>query len=306
MPLVSVIIPVYNRAGFVEEALASVRSQDYRDREILVVDDGSTDDTAARCRAFGDEVRYIFQPHAGPAAARNRGVAAATGRWIAFLDSDDSWTAGGLRDRMNALDGAGSEVGVVYADAIVIGPGRDAAERKVSDRRVPRAGDVSEALFRENFICTSTVVLRRDLFLAAGGFRSEYEPAEDLDLWLRIARRTMFAYVARPVARYRVHPGALGADRARAIGAEIRALEDHAAGPALRLPSGWRARLARLHYFRGLLTLEERRGDARRCFGRSLRYRPLFPRAWACWLASCAPGVGTRRTRRFLDALDLY
>ena len=144
------------------------------------------------------------------------------------------------------------------------------------------------------------------VILEAGGFRGEYEPAEDYDLWLRIARRTRFAYLARPVARYRVHSGALGADRSRAFDAEIRVLEDYASASGGVLPPGGRDRLAVLHYFQGLLNLGDRRVVARRHFGRSIRYRPPSPRAWAFWLAACVPGLGVRRTRRFLTDLDLY
>jgi glycosyltransferase involved in cell wall biosynthesis len=302
MPLVTVVIPTYNRADLLGEALASVHGQGVPDVEVLVVDDGSTDGGAERRTEEG--TRVLRQPHAGPAAARNRGVAEAAGRWVAFLDADDAWTADGLAARLERCAAADAGTAVVYGDATVVGADGEDRGRRISDARSPREGDVADALFRENFVCTSTVIARRDAVLAAGGFRTEFEPAEDYDLWLRLADRGRFAYVARPVARYRVHGGALGADRARMFGAEIRVLEERARTG--RRPAGWRSRLARLHYFRGLLTLERERRAARGHFGRCARLRPLSPRAWAFWLATWAPGIGVRGTRRFLERVELH
>jgi glycosyltransferase involved in cell wall biosynthesis len=273
------------------------------DVEVIVVDDGSTDGTADRMARPGT-VRVIRQAHAGQAAARNRAVSEAAGTWIAFLDADDAWTADSLAPRLARCAAVDERTTVVYADAAVVGPGGEDRARRISDRRQPHEGDVADALFRENFVCTSTVVARREAVLAAGGFRAAFEPAEDYDLWLRLADRGRFAYVARPVARYRVHAGGLGADRERMFGAEIRVLEERLRR-ASRRPRGWRGRLARLHYFRGLLTLERDPRAARDHFRDCARLRPLSPRAWAFWLATWTPGVGVRRTRRFLDRIEL-
>src|SRR6185369_7640984 len=100
---VSVIIPTYNSARFLTEAIDSVLAQSFKDFEILVIDDGSTDETKAMMQRYGSPVRYIYQANAGVAAARNRGIAESRGKYIAFLDADDAWCARKLETQLNAL-----------------------------------------------------------------------------------------------------------------------------------------------------------------------------------------------------------
>src|SRR5437667_12630279 len=111
-PLVSVVIPCYNGERYLAEAIESVLAQRYEPLEIIVVDDGSTDRSAEVARHFGDAVQYVCQPHAGAAAARNRGVGLATGDLIAFLDADDVWTEGRLARQVQVLE-ADPSVGMV-------------------------------------------------------------------------------------------------------------------------------------------------------------------------------------------------
>lgn len=195
-PTVSVVIPTYNRAHFIGEAIASVRAQTYPCSEIIVVDDGSTDHTATVVAALGPGIRYLQQPNAGPAAARNHGIANACGDLIAFLDTDDRWRPQKL-ERQVALLERWPDVALVAADmAISDGAGRVEVEsnfahrglleffQDLDGRPVPEA---PRRLLNLNFINTSTVVLRREVLQALGGFDTRLRYGEDLELWLRVA-----------------------------------------------------------------------------------------------------------------------
>jgi glycosyltransferase involved in cell wall biosynthesis len=200
MPTVSVIIPAYNAEPFVAETVESVLHQTYQDLEIIVVDDGSTDRTAAALEEFGDRVRVLRQANAGVAAARNAGVRMASGSWIAFLDADDLWLPHKL-ERQLLLQHAP----LVYTDRFNIGA---RGELPVVQSEVTKMhdGDVFMPLLLEgNFITNSSVLIRRNVFDAAGGFASGVSPAEDWDLWLRVAEQHPVAFCPEPLVRYRFH-----------------------------------------------------------------------------------------------------
>lgn len=185
---VSVIIPTYNRAPMVVEAVASVLAQGYPDMEVLVVDDGSNDDTWQRLEVFGERIIRIQQKNQGVAAARNTGLARATGDFIAFLDSDDLWHQRKLEIQVAYL-AAHPEVGLVACHARPL----HAAPQCV--RTMPDAGDIvctpitcASAVLRSRF-ATSTVLVRRSCLDAVGSFDTTLAVSEDRDLWVRIAAR---------------------------------------------------------------------------------------------------------------------
>jgi glycosyltransferase involved in cell wall biosynthesis len=197
-PTVSVVIPTYNRARFLPAAVASIRAQTHRCAEVVIVDDGSTDDTAQVVARLGDGIRYLRQDNAGPAAARNSGIAAARGDVIAFLDTDDRWLPT-KTERQLANLAAHAEVALVSADmAIEDASGRQLlasnfAHRgllplfeQLAGRPVP---DAPRRLLAVNFINTSTVMARRSVLQAERGFDTRLRYGEDLELWLRIAAR---------------------------------------------------------------------------------------------------------------------
>ncbi len=121
LPTVSAIITSYNNAPYLAEAIESVLCQDYQPREILVIDDGSTDDTKRVTESFGDQVHYFYKPNGGASSARNSGILLAKGQWIAFLDGDDRWRPGKLRRQLSLLEKA-PEAAVVYARSATISP----------------------------------------------------------------------------------------------------------------------------------------------------------------------------------------
>ena len=204
MPNVSVIIPAFNAESFIVDAVRSVLDQTYRDLEVIVVDDGSTDGTLARLAVFGDRIRVHQQSNKGVAAARNAGVAAAQGGWIAFLDADDLWLPHKLERQL-----ASASAAMLYTDRLNIGARGDLPE--IQSAITPmHGGDVFALLLGEgNFITNTSVMMRRDLFEQMGGFYTGLNGTEDWDLWIRIAERHEIGFVDEPLVRYRFHPGGL-------------------------------------------------------------------------------------------------
>lgn len=208
MACVSVIIPTYNRFALLCCAVESVLKQSYDDVEIIVVDDGSTDQTPSAFPRRFPSVRYIRIEHSGlPAVARNAGARLAKGLYVAFLDSDDQWLSEKLSRQVAVLD-AHPNVGLVCSNAFVIqGDGEGSGKRYLA----PEIGNrkhALETLLRENFVIASTVVIRRSVLERVGLF--EETPAlravEDYDLWLRIAAASEVLYDPIALALYRDDP----------------------------------------------------------------------------------------------------
>ena len=193
--LVSVIIPTYNRAGFVREALASVLAQDYARQEVIVVDDGSADHTDEVVQSFGTAVQYIQQAHAGVSAARNRGVAASAGALIAFLDSDDLWQPGKVTAQV-ALFQQQPQVQACYTDEIWIRHGVRVNPRLIHQKH---AGWMFLPSLPRCIISPSSIMLRRALWECLGGFDESLPACEDYDLWLRLTVREPVAFIPKPL-----------------------------------------------------------------------------------------------------------
>jgi glycosyltransferase involved in cell wall biosynthesis len=238
VPVVSVIIPTYNRAALVREAVASVKAQTYRDFEIVVVDDASTDATFEALAAWRD-VRVLRQARRrGVAAARNLGAAAARGHWLAFLDSDDLWLPEKLARQMAYL-AERPGLRLCQTDEIWVRQGvrvnKPAAHRKV-------AGRIFAASLERCMISPSAVILPRRLFEEHGGFDEDLPAAEDYDLWLRLSWRYEVGLVDEPLVIKRGgHSDQLsrqwGLDRFR-----IRALVKLLSEPDLPAPDARAAR----------------------------------------------------------------
>ena len=206
MPSVSIVVATYNQAGFLADAVAGVRAQTFADWELLIADDGSTDETAAVAGRFRDDarIRYLPGPHAERAAARNRGVAASTGDLVAFLDADDLWRPEKLGRQVAAL-AAAPDAGACYtASRFVDGDGRPLPIRKPV-RAI--AGRLFPDLVRGNFVILASVVVRRACLVALGGFDATLPVygCEDWDLWLRLARRWPIVALDEELTLYRRH-----------------------------------------------------------------------------------------------------
>jgi glycosyltransferase involved in cell wall biosynthesis len=227
MPRVSVVIPTYNRASFVREAIDSVLAQTFTDFELIVIDDGSTDDTPAVLAPYGNRIRYIRQENRGEGMARNAGLAVATGEWVSFLDSDDLMLPDNL-SALVALVDARPEIDVAYGwyffmdENGVPSPSRGGYRRWEADQVTfppgivmhPSGplmnGDILADLLLEESMLVGTSLIRRDRVVAIGGFRPLRHQAH-WDFYLRLAEAgCLFACCNRGVMFFRLHDGNVG------------------------------------------------------------------------------------------------
>lgn len=183
MPNVSVIIPTYNRARTVREAIDSVLSQSYSDLELIVVDDGSTDETRDIVSSYVPELTYVYQEHQGVSAARNKGIACAQGHYIAFLDSDDLWLKDKLFLQMKFMENR-PEALVCYTEEVWI---RNGVRVNPMKKHRKYSGMIFEHCLPLCIISPSSVLMARRLFEHVGLFDEALEACEDYDLWLRIS-----------------------------------------------------------------------------------------------------------------------
>lgn len=216
-PLVSVLIPAYNCAGFVAEAVQSALGQSYEAKEIIVVNDGSTDGTLAVLRGFGDAIRIVDQKNGGPPLARNAGLRIARGEYIAFLDADDVWARGKLAAQVFHLE-ARPEVGAVFTGWQVWrpAPGGGFARPEHFDDAIARAevdtqysGWIYNRLLFECEMLTTTVMLRASVVRAVGEFDVTLFNGDDYDYWLRASRIAQINKLRFVGALYRVLPSSV-------------------------------------------------------------------------------------------------
>ena len=229
----SVVIPLYNRADYILRAVDSVLAQSYPDFELIVVDDGSTDDGAAIARSVNDlRIRVVSQPNAGECAARNRGIAEATGAWVAFLDSDDEWMPTFL-ERTMAVAAGDPELVAVFTNLLVSGP---TSHPLISPRNAGGRLPDYNAFFVDHGAgaSSSSILTRRSALQDAGGFPDGVHHGGDLDTWTRLGWLGPMAYVPETLAVW--HLSATGR-------VSQRAALTRAAGPLVVVESckRWRA-----------------------------------------------------------------
>lgn len=330
MSTVSVVVPTYNRAELLQQTIQSILAQTVPPLEIIAVDDGSTDHTPDVCAGFGEPIRYLRQENQGLSMARNAGIRAARGDWIAFCDSDDLWRPRKLEVQLAALDSTGA--GWSVTDFGLIGPdgkrfsaagdsfshafalfeesGVTPAEhfgRWLEAGKLPvgtelvivYAGDAFGMLFEGNFALPSTSMVARKLIDKAGGFDKTFR-AEETEFFHRIAAYATVAIVMQQLADYRVgHPSLIKGDAVPFIEDAIRSLELAAVlRPTLTATEqsafheGRRRLRVRLAYAR-LSSLD--RAGARQALYDGLREDGTFsPRSTAIMLASLLPDVALR------------
>jgi glycosyltransferase involved in cell wall biosynthesis len=293
--LVTVIIPAYNCASTVAETLESVLAQDHAATEVVVVNDGSKDDTLQVLSRFGERIRVIDQPNAGPPAARNTGLRAARGEYIAFLDADDVWIQGKLAAQARHLD-TNPDVGTVFTDWYVWNPEPDGSFRRrpeieartVDDRIDPSlSGWLYPRLLFGSELLTTTVMMRASVIRRMGDFDVRLWNGDDYDYWLRASREGRITKLASIGALYRILPNSVSR-RPREINYEYEVVKAAIDRFGLRGPDGSEAdpaamvrRLDELqiaHAYGHLL-----RGDAAlalRTYRAMLAKHPTRPKLW--------------------------
>jgi glycosyltransferase involved in cell wall biosynthesis len=319
---VSVIMPTYNCGHFIEEAIESILKQTVQDVEIIVVDDGSTDDTEAVLRPYVERgaVRYVRQRNQGPSAARNRGIELATGRYLAFLDSDDSFLPRSLERRIGFLD-RHPEVSAVFSDlyihrtAGVPATGAHYAEecgfpRCAAATITASSGD--EIVFGDRFLAPfvehrigmwpGVLMVRAE---AAIRYRGEFDPGEVPDYAYRLFKNRAVGFIAEPLFNYNAYRGSLTRFYIRGVPSYIKVLES-LADDLSREGDRWRSVLPAINRLAGnyhfslgwYCSTTGALGDARAHFRRSIRLHPRLLKSYA-YLALCTlPGAPVTRLRR--------
>ncbi|HME34280.1 MAG TPA: glycosyltransferase family A protein [Candidatus Sulfotelmatobacter sp.] len=203
-PLVSVIIPTYNRARLIGATIENLFQQTYRDIEIIVVDDGSTDETRSKLDSYGNRIRWVAQKNGGPAAARNRGIAMAKGEIVAFQDSDDAWHSTKIERQVSLLQRAGQSVVCCVCNCIVQLPHRVVRSFERAPVNFPiEEGvwlNVPEVVATRFFLFNQAVAVRREVLVRIGGFDESFRLMEDLQLALRLSLEGPWAFIREPLA----------------------------------------------------------------------------------------------------------
>ena len=306
-PKVSTVIPAFNAAAFITEAVESALNQTYGNLEIIVVNDGSTDGTRDKIKQYGSRIRYVEQANRGPAAARNHGVQIASGSLITFLDADDVWLPEKIRRQVEYM-ASHSELGIVTTDVLTFGD-QGIVNGTLKNYYPISNGFVLEKLLFHNWIGASAAMVRRECFDRVGGFDEILTPdgrgqctAEDWLMWMKIASHYPVHFIDEVLVRHRIH-----ASNYSTIGADVvfeHLLENlkimERTIPQLRQrPQLLRQAASRICRIRGWEALSEIRTDsARRKFRKGLEYTPFSLKLWFLFLLASLPEFSLRVLKR--------
>lgn len=304
-PLVTAVIPAYNAEKTIEESLRSALRQTHDHLDIVVVDDGSTDRTAAVAAGIDRRVKVLRKENGGPASARNVGIEAAEGDFIAFLDADDAWDED-KTERQLALFARNEDLAWVYGGArYVRDRGTIAYELPAPGRHLPE-GDILRTIFVTPIVPTLTVIVRRTVMRDIGGFdeRDALRGLEDWELWLRLAAKYPVARIDAPVATYRLSDESLShaGGYEKRLGASLLIVEETIHREADRLRGVETP--ARAACFRRAAEQALGRANgklAREALWKALTRSPELPRDVLLWLAAWLPSSilrGLFRARR--------
>jgi glycosyltransferase involved in cell wall biosynthesis len=287
MPYVSVIIPTFNRANYLDAAIQSVLNQTFDDVDIIVVDDGSTDDTGDLIGSYGQRVRYVYQDHCGECGiVRNHGIQVATGTMIALLDSDDLWMPNKLELQLS-YHAEHPEFGMIYSDAWYFDGETGQNIYRWQSMCHLEEGWIGSELLQNQFILMPTVLIKRSVLDDVGLFGETC----DLELWLRVATRYRIGCVAEPLVRVRIHPGnnSRRADPLDTHRGGLALIEQATAfAPEVYAAAKPRAVFAQYYRTIGALVAQGRIPEARSLFAQAMQSDPqltvqLFREAKALW-----------------------
>jgi glycosyltransferase involved in cell wall biosynthesis len=299
LPRVSVVMANYNYARFIRGAIESVLAQTMTDFELIVVDDGSTDDSREVIESYLVEPRVRFRPveHVGQAAAKNAGIEWARGPLIAFVDADDLWHPEKLA-RQVALFDADPSLGVVYTRRRLI----DENGREQPYRQPPLyRGDVMAEMFRDNFVCFSSSLVRRLVIEHLGAFDSGWDLAVDYEFWLRVAAHYRFDYADETLVTYRCGHGNLSRRVGERLKSAMLLMRRFLNRGRHRLPArAIRQTLAATYAHMGLALRPYNLRASLSWYVRSLRANPRQPQVWRSLVSMAVPYSLRRWSRKLL------
>lgn len=274
-PLVSIIIPNYNYARFLRDAVDSALAQTYAPVEVIVVDDGSNDGSRSVIEGYGRSIQSVFQDNAGLPAARNAGIAQARGEYFVFLDADDVLLPEAIA-KLAAGFSAHPDSGIVFGCSELV----HASGERISLHANTRRDFTREDFLLANYILVPEAMVSRRVFQRIGLFNPVFLQCEDYDFWIRSVRHFPIRYVHELVARVRMHDGNLSRDRVRQLTWETRVLASHQDGSRLARKALGRA----FHRLAYECRLARNAGLFRRSSLESVRYDPYYWKGW-CYLA---------------------
>ena len=227
-PLVSVIIPAYNQARYLRQSIDSTLAQTYKRFEVIVVDDGSTDETSSIAASYGSRIRYIRQENLGLGGARNSGIRVAQGEYVALLDADDMWEPNYL-NVISSLIVENPGASVYYCQAQSIDENGNRLPQYIGYPIEPlnTSTDMYKAVLKSNFIIPSTTTIRRQIFLDYGYFDQTLRSCQDWDLWIRISPDNTFVGTKDVLVQYRVHGESLSANILAQQASAKKVIETH-------------------------------------------------------------------------------
>lgn len=303
-PLVSIIIPNYNHGAYLGDAIRSVLAQRYSNIEIIVVDDGSTDDSQAVAHSFGDQIIYIWQQNSGLCAARNTGLAAAKGVYIGLLDADDMLEPDYCQRLVAALlafpDAEGIICGYRFVD-------EDNNSLPQIESRSLIGQELYELLLKGNFLVPESILLHHRCYKNAGSFDTNLTACEDWDMWLRVSQSHRIISTERVLTRHRILPDSMSSDPARMLNNRLAVLNKHVGPEPL---DGDRTQQQRCTYgyvyFTSALEYEQF-GDsaaAMRCLAKSAEFYPeIMTEVSTFYEIGCS--TQPKGSRGYLAQLDL-
>lgn len=283
-PTVSIITPTYNREDYICESLDSVLAQSFTDWELILIDDGSTDDTKKAIEPYlvDKRIHYYFQENQGQSTARSYALTQACGQYICFLDSDNRWLPDKL-DRQLEIFNTNPYVDIVYGDVITIGASGNEVHRKNMKRY---SGNITSRMLRDNFVSMNTAMARRKCFNAAGLEKTHRRVADDYEMWLRLSVQSHYWYQPEFYAEYRIMDNQISTDKSSRFEANEKIILDFLkdypdAIPAQEARSG-------LSYFytrkARYLSSIGKRAEAYHSVAKAIRLNPFGKPPWRTFL----------------------
>lgn len=286
-PLVSVIIPTYNNASFLVESLNSVLHQTYNQVEVIVVDDGSTDNTEEVLSPYQQSIRYLKKANGGPSSSRNAGIALAQGEFIAFQDADDLWLPQKLALQVEHFR-QNQKLGVVFTGSQHFNES-GLLDSNVRPGHPLPTGMIFDKLLTDHFIAMSTVMVRRSCIDEIGAFDESLIGAEDYNFYLRLARKFQYGCLNQVLVQKRLHQSNLSDNLEQMCEDEIKNLDKiaemfpDAEIPKHQLSGRIYARFGK-YYFS-----QQRFEKARSCYQKAFRLSPWLVETWPFWVLAAIP-----------------